>query len=66
MSDMFYLAKSRFPAYNVMMMWTASPRRHLVPKCGRRRATERETVHERVYTHRAGFGQKLFPGSCIS
>ncbi len=40
----------------VMMMWTASPQRHLVPKCGRRSGTERETVHERVYAHRAGFG----------
>ncbi|MHB0773139.1 hypothetical protein, partial [Bradyrhizobium sp. 5.13L] len=32
-----------------MMLWTAPPERHQVPKRGRRSATKREAVHGEVY-----------------
>ena len=42
------------PAFRppAMMLWTAPPERHQVPKRGRRSATKREAVHEEVYQNR--------------
>ena len=47
-----------------MMVWTAPPKRHRVPRRGRWSATNGETVHERTYQNWRRFGQDPFSASC--
>jgi hypothetical protein len=53
-----------FGEESAMMMWTASPERHQVPRRDRWQVADREAVHEKLYQDWDRPGEELFPGAC--